>query len=74
MESHNVDKLMRSLHIPKFLRWRWISMASRDNARTPMQWSAEENAGFSTGKPWLPVTANYHTVNYAAQDGDANPY
>ena len=28
---------------------------SRDNARTPMQWSSEENAGFSKGKPWMPV-------------------
>ena len=32
---------------------------SRDNARTPMQWSSEENAGFSKGKPWMPVNENY---------------
>ncbi len=70
VESHNIDALMRSFHIPKFLRQRWISIASRDNARTPMQWSAEENAGFTTGKPWLPVTANYTRINYAAQDTD----
>ncbi len=70
VESHNIDALMRSFHIPKFLRRRWISIASRDNARTPMQWSAEENAGFTTGKPWLPVTSNYMRINYAAQDTD----
>ena len=69
-ESHNIDKLMRSVCIPKFLRRKWILMSSRDNARTPMQWSAEENAGFTTGKPWLKVTANYKRINYEAQDGD----
>ena len=72
VESHNIDKLMRSFRIPKFLRRRWILTASRDNARTPMQWSAKENAGFTTGKPWLPVTANYRTINYETQDGDAD--
>ena len=68
VESRNVDALMRKKGIPKFLRWRWINMATRDNARTPMQWSAEEGAGFTSGKPWLPVTANYPQINYAAQD------
>ncbi|MBN1778342.1 MAG: alpha-glucosidase [Clostridiales bacterium] len=70
VESHNIDDLMHSFCIPKFLRLKWILLASRDNARTPVQWSAEENAGFTTGKPWLPVTANYRTINYAAQDND----
>ena len=70
VESRNIDALMRSLGIPKFLRWRWIRMAARDNARTPMQWSAAEGAGFTTGRPWLQITGNYQTINYAAQDGD----
>ena len=35
----------------------------RDNARTPMQWSAEKNAGFTTGTPWLPVNENHSFVN-----------
>jgi len=72
VESHNIDKLMRSLHIPQWLRWRWIKMASRDNARTPMQWSAEENAGFTDGKPWLMLNSNYPQINYAAQESDPN--
>ena len=36
---------------------------SRDNARTPMQWSAGKNAGFSEGTPWMAVNPNYETVN-----------
>ncbi|HRX09009.1 MAG TPA: alpha-glucosidase [Candidatus Limiplasma sp.] len=68
--SFGIDKQMRSVGIPKFLRLKWILTTTRDNARTPMQWSAETNAGFSTGKPWLPVTANYKDINYAAQDND----
>ncbi|OHT13690.1 Oligo-1,6-glucosidase [Tritrichomonas foetus] len=36
---------------------------SRDNARTPMQWDATPNAGFTTGKPWLPLNPNYPTIN-----------
>ena len=40
---------------------------SRDNARTPMQWDATKNAGFTTGTPWLPVNPNYVTVNAAEQ-------
>ena len=38
----------------------------RDNARTPMQWSAGENAGFTTGTPWLPVNDNYRQINAEA--------
>ena len=36
---------------------------SRDNARTPMQWSSEENAGFTTGVPWIGINPNYVEVN-----------
>ena len=43
---------------------------SRDSARTPVQWSAEENAGFTTGKPWFYVNENYVDVNVAAQEAD----
>ncbi|MCI2417427.1 alpha-glucosidase [Saccharopolyspora sp. K220] len=43
---------------------------SRDNARTPMQWDDTENAGFSTGIPWLPVNPNSTSINAAAQEKD----
>jgi oligo-1,6-glucosidase len=44
----------------------------RDNARTPMQWDASPNAGFSTGSPWLAVNPNYPEINAAAQHDDAD--
>ena len=43
---------------------------SRDSARTPVQWSDEENAGFTTGTPWFYVNENYPQVNVAAQEQD----
>ncbi len=43
---------------------------SRDNGRTPMQWDASPNAGFTTGRPWLPVNPNYPEVNAASQVDD----
>lgn len=42
----------------------------RDNVRTPMQWNDQKNSGFTTGKPWLPVCANYKKVNVAQQTQD----
>lgn len=46
------------------------SEMSRDNARTPMQWSDTENAGFTIGTPWLKVNEKYHAINVAAQEKD----
>jgi alpha-glucosidase len=43
----------------------------RDPVRTPMQWSAAPHAGFTTGRPWLPVASGHETVNVAAQRHDA---
>ena len=43
---------------------------SRDNARTPVQWNDQENAGFTTGTPWLKVNANYKEINAASQEND----
>ena len=46
------------------------SRLSRDNARTPMQWNTEKNAGFTTGTPWLKVNDNYTEINMETQDTD----
>jgi len=44
-----------------------LSLKSRDNARTPMQWDDSSHAGFTDGIPWLPVNPNYVTINAAAE-------
>ena len=41
---------------------------SRDNARTPMQWSSCNNAGFTNGTPWLKVNSNYKLINVENQE------
>lgn len=53
------EDIMRSLHAK-----------SRDNARTPMQWSGEENAGFTEGTPWIKINPNYIEINAALQVED----
>jgi alpha-glucosidase len=45
----------------------WPNEIGRDGERTPMQWSAEENAGFSKSKPWLPVSPSYTTHNVSGE-------
>lgn len=47
----------------------YISYKGRDNARTPMQWDDSENAGFTTGTPWIPVNPNYKEINAKEQIG-----
>ncbi|MYL49581.1 alpha,alpha-phosphotrehalase [Halobacillus litoralis] len=43
---------------------------SRDNSRTPMQWSHKKNAGFTSGTPWMKINSNYKTINVADQQDD----
>ena len=47
-----------------------LDRLSRDHARTPVQWSAEEHAGFTTGTPWIMVNPNHRTINVEAQRTD----
>ncbi|MCB0526992.1 MAG: alpha-glucosidase [Saprospiraceae bacterium] len=60
-EGRDLDQYLAKL---KFL--------SRDNGRTPMQWNDTQNAGFSTGKPWLPVNDNYQQINVIAEEKNPN--
>jgi oligo-1,6-glucosidase len=48
-----------------------IHWQGRDNTRTPMQWDASTNAGFTTGKPWIKVNPNYKAINVEAQEKDS---
>jgi oligo-1,6-glucosidase len=47
-------------------------ISARDNGRTPFQWDAGTNAGFTTGTPWIKINSNYTTVNVAVQEKDSN--
>ncbi len=67
VESKNVYDFATKLHFPKDYKLKMIREVSRDNARTPMQWTNEEYAGFSTNKPWIKLNANYRTLNALAQ-------
>lgn len=60
-QGHSEEEIMTS-----------IRKVGRDNARTPMQWSDQENAGFSDVKPWLAVNPNYHEVNVESAIADKN--
>ena len=53
-------------------RMDWPKNKGRDGERTPMQWSDAPNAGFTTGKPWLPIPPTYKTHNVAAETSDPN--
>lgn len=50
----------------------WPKEKGRDGERTPMQWDANPNAGFTMGKPWLPVPPNAATINVKAENADPN--
>ena len=49
-----------------------VARRSRDNARTPMPWTGEENAGFTAGTPWLRVNSNYTAINVEKETIDPN--
>ncbi|MBL7745545.1 MAG: alpha-glucosidase [Chitinophagaceae bacterium] len=72
IESINMYKQIEKQggDLQHFLNGQKIS--ARDNGRTPFQWDASANAGFTTGTPWLKVNQNYTTVNVAAQEKDPN--
>ena len=69
-QYEDVQTRNQALNLKGEKRLKKLWRCSRDSARTPVQWSAEENAGFSTGKPWFFVNENYPQVNVAVQEND----
>lgn len=63
--NHYVEALASGGEADEVLRG--ILPITRDNARTPVQWDASVNAGFSDSTPWMPVNPNYLSINVAAQ-------
>lgn len=70
LETLNFYQLAKAMKLPSFAVMRAIRTKSRDNARTPMQWDASPQAGFTTGQPWIEVNSNHTVINAAAQVGD----
>ena len=70
VESKNVERVLRRFHIPRKLRWKIIAKTSRDNARTPFQWTGERGAGFTDARPWLGINHNCEQINLAQQETD----
>lgn len=71
VSTQNVARIASHL-LPRSTVLRLIQRAARDNARSPMQWSAEEHAGFSEAEPWFGVNENYREINVADQEQDPN--
>lgn len=63
VESLNYFKILKDDGIPEDEVYEILRCRSRDNSRTPMQWDNSENAGFTTGTPWIEVNKNYKTIN-----------
>jgi alpha-glucosidase len=67
---HNVEIPPELAHDPQERNQPGMGLG-RDPERTPMQWSDGPNAGFSSGKPWLPLADDYQTANVAAERDDS---
>jgi len=63
IEIHNFYHEQKEEGIPQEKIMESIYVKGRDNSRTPMQWNSSNNAGFSTGTPWLKVNPNYTEIN-----------
>lgn len=63
ISTHDQYKLALEHGLDKDRALKAVTRCSRDNARTPMQWTSEKNAGFTTGEPWLKVNSNYERIN-----------
>ncbi|CAH6865852.1 Oligo-1,6-glucosidase [Vibrio chagasii] len=71
IETHNFYKVKTESGITHEHMMDAIHENSRDNARTPMHWSNQANAGFSGGTPWIELNPNYPQIN--VEDALSNP-
>ncbi|WP_300719660.1 alpha,alpha-phosphotrehalase [Pseudomonas sp.] len=72
VETLNIYRLKREAGEPHDAVMAAIQQKSRDNSRTPMQWSQQANAGFSTAEPWIGIPENAALINVEAQRNDPN--
>lgn len=72
VESRNIFSIKQAEGVSEAEILAILGAKSRDNSRTPMQWSTAPNAGFTTGTPWLKPAANYPAINAEAALADQN--
>ncbi len=72
VESRNIFAIKQAEGMSEAEILAILGAKSRDNSRTPMQWSAAANAGFTNGTPWLKPAANYSEINAEAALADQN--
>lgn len=72
VESRNIFAIKQAEGMSEAEILAILGAKSRDNSRTPMQWSAADNAGFTSGTPWLKPAANYPAINAEAALADQN--
>lgn len=72
VESLNFIEIQKNKGLAEAEILERLKVNSRDNARTPMQWSSDQFAGFSDVKPWLGENPNYHSINVAESTQDPN--
>jgi trehalose-6-phosphate hydrolase len=72
IESLNIYQRLRQQSVQDADILALLSRKSRDNARTPMQWDASNNAGFTLGVPWISPCSNYREINSEQAMGDPN--
>lgn len=72
IQSVNRARQMMKEGTPREEAMNYIYASSRDNVRTPMQWNAQPEAGFTTGTPWLGVNPNYADINVVESLKDPN--
>ena len=72
VQTINNTRTLRLLGMSKRKATERISRTARGNARTPVQWDDSPSAGFTTGKPWMPVNPNYKTINAKKEILDQN--
>ena len=70
VESTNYYKILLDKGLSSRDALHILAQRSRDNGRTPMQWTAGEHAGFSTAEPWLGIPKNCRTINVESEEDD----
>lgn len=72
IETHNAYKELKAKDLPHEEIMEIIKSKSRDNSRTPMQWTNEKNAGFTSGEPWIKLADNYHQINVEKEQAEGS--